>query len=214
MKFRSLVLASLLLSGAAQAQDTPDVTEDGLVRVPSSKKVGVYRAPGIPFAQYRRVIINPSIPVTFRRGWQREHPELKEDDREKIRADFVRLFLTELEKELVERGGFAAAESPMPDVIRVDASISALNITAPDAGTTPAERTYTRNAGSMTLTVELRDAASGVLIGRIIDFERTREYQEAQLVNQVTNEAEFRVGLAAAARYTREAINVAKTDRR
>jgi hypothetical protein len=65
----------------------------------------------------------------------------------------------------------------------------------------------------MKVTLELRDAASGVLIGRIIDYEHAREFQEPQLVNQVTNLEEFRVGFANAARYTREAINVAKTER-
>jgi predicted Ser/Thr protein kinase len=65
----------------------------------------------------------------------------------------------------------------------------------------------------MKVVVELRDAASGVLIGRIIDYEQAREFQEPQLVNRVINLEEFRVGFARAARYTREAINVAKTER-
>jgi len=65
----------------------------------------------------------------------------------------------------------------------------------------------------MKVVVELRDAASGVLIGRIIDYEKTREFQDPQPANQVTNLEEFRIGFANAARYTREAINVAKAER-
>ena len=102
---------------------------------------------------------------------------------------------------------------PAPDVIRIDASVKDLDLVAPDAGKGPAQRTYARSAGKMTVTIELRDAASGVLIGRLIDFEQTREYQEPKLVNQVTNLEDFRIGFANAARYAREAINVAKTER-
>jgi len=62
----------------------------------------------------------------------------------------------------------------------------------------------------MTLIVELRDAASGVTVGRIIDFEQARETRELQMVNNMT---EARIAFANAARYTRSAINIAKTER-
>jgi hypothetical protein len=159
------------------------------------------------------VIINASIPITFRKGWQRTHREVSAKDLENIRADFARAFRTELDEELVQRGGFAVAPDPAPDVIRIDATVTELDLSAPAAGNSPSGRTYTRNAGSMKITIELHDAASGVLIGRIIDYEHARDFREPQLVNQVTNLEEFRVGFANAARYTREAINVAKTER-
>jgi hypothetical protein len=88
-----------------------------------------------------------------------------------------------------------------------------LDLSAPAAGTAPSSRTYTRSAGSMKVVVELRDAASGVLIGRIIDYEKTREFQDPQPANQGTNLEEFRLGFANAARYPREAIHVAKAER-
>ncbi|HEX6397604.1 MAG TPA: DUF3313 family protein [Steroidobacteraceae bacterium] len=210
---RTIVAVLLVVAGAAVAQDPPETTEDGLVRVPSNSRAGVYRAPGVPFARYGRVIIGASIPIVFRKGWQRAHREVTARDLENIRADFARAFRTELDEELVKRGGFAVAPDPGPDVIRIDATVTELDLTAPTAGNTPSGRTYTRNAGSMKITIELRDAASGVLIGRIIDYEHARDFREPQLVNQVSNLEEFRVGFANAARYTREAINVAKTER-
>lgn len=210
---RTIVAALLILAGVAVARNPPETTEDGLVRVPSNSRAGVYRAPGVPFAHYRRVIIGASIPIEFRKGWKRAHRELTPDDLEKILGDFARAFRTELDDELVKRGGFAVAPDPAPDVIRVDATVTELDLSAPDAGKAPAGRTYTRNAGSMKVTVELRDAASGVLIGRIVDYEQAHEFQEPQIANQVTNLDEFRVGFANASRYTREAINVAKTER-
>jgi hypothetical protein len=215
MRALHFIVAVLLLvsAGAAGAQDPRETTEDGLVRVPSNSRAGVYRAPDVPFARYGRVIINASIPITFRKGWQRTHREVSAKDLENIRADFARAFRTELDEELVQRGGFAVAPDPAPDVIRIDATVTELDLSAPAAGNSPSGRTYTRNAGSMKITIELHDAASGVLIGRIIDYEHARDFREPQLVNQVTNLEEFRVGFANAARYTREAINVAKTER-
>jgi hypothetical protein len=214
MKMRRTIVASLLvLAAVASARNPPETTEDGLVRVPSNSRAGVYRAPGVPFARYQRVIIGSSIPIEFRKGWRREHREVTPDDVENIVADFVRAFRTELDDELVKRGGFPVAPEPAPDVIRIDAAVTELDLSAPTAGNTPVDRTYTRNAGSMKVTIELRDAASGVLIGRIIDYEHAREFQEPQIANQVTNLDEFRVGFANAARYTRAAINVAKTER-
>ena len=210
---RTIAAALLVLVGVAAARNPQETTEDGLVRVPSSSHAGVYRAPGVPFARYQRVIIGASIPIEFRKRWRREHREVTPDDLENIVADFVRAFRTELDDELVKRGGFAVAAEPAPDVIRIDAAVTELDVAAPTAGNAPSTRTYTRNAGSMKVTIELRDAASGVLIGRIIDYEQAHEFQEPQIANQVTNLDEFRVGFANAARYTREAINVAKTER-
>jgi len=201
-----------LLPVRAWAEDTPEVTEDGLVRVPSSRKVGVYRAPGITFTHYRRISIG-DIPVAFRKNWDRKNPQLKEADREKLRADLVESFREELIAELVERGGYSLTDSKDPDVLRIEPSIIDVDISAPDAGMVPGSRTYVRSTASMQLKVELRDAASGIPVARIIDYEKSPETSELQLTNRVTNAGDLREMFANAARYTREALNVAKTRR-
>ena len=61
--------------------------------------------------------------------------------------------------------------------------------------------------GTMTLIVELRDSASDVTVGRIIDYEKGREPP------MMSDLAEARFSFANAARYTRSAINIAKTER-
>ena len=73
--------------------------------------------------------------------------------------------------------------------------------------------TFVRTTGSMQLNVELHDAASGVTVARIIDYEKGREDRELQLANRVTTTEELRLMFANAARYTREALNVAKARR-
>ncbi len=208
-----VLLLGLALGGAlARAADPPEVSEDGLVRVESSRKVGVYRLPDIPFAQYHRINL-AGIPVSFNKDWLRTNRNLKEADRERIRADLVRAFRDELTKELANRGGYALTDETSTDVLQVQASIQNLDISAPNAGLTPGTRSFVHTTGSMTLVIELRDAASGVLVARIIDHEHARELHELQSVNQTVNEEDARVAFANAARHTREALNVAKTQR-
>jgi len=214
MVIRTLVLLLVLLCSTAGAQVITDATEDGLVRVPSSGKAGVYRLPDATFAQYRRVMLAPAS-VEFRKNWDRKNLDrlntgLKPSERQRIADDMSRLFHEELVAELVERGGFTLAEAPAPDVLLIAPAITELDLTAPDAGNTPGSRSFVRTAGSMTLIVELRDAASGVTVGRIIDYEQARETRELQLVNHIT---EASIAFANAARYTRSALNIAKTER-
>ncbi|HEX5161653.1 MAG TPA: DUF3313 family protein [Steroidobacteraceae bacterium] len=211
---RKLSLGLVMLAAVASAQPVSDVTEDGLVRVPSSRKAGVYRLPDATFAQYRRVMLLPST-VAFRKNWDRKGLDrldtgLKPSEREKIANDLVEAFHEEMIAELVQRGGFELTDTPAKDVLLIAPAITELEITAPDAGSTPGARTYVRNAGSMTLVVEMRDAASGVTVGRVIDYEPGRETRELLLVNHI---AEARIAFANAARYTRSAINIAKTER-
>ena len=182
--------------------------------MPSSRKAGVYRLPDATFAQYRRVMLLPST-VAFRKNWDRKGLDrldtgLKPSEREKIANDLVEAFHEEMIAELVQRGGFELTDTPAKDVLLIAPAITELEITAPDAGSTPGARTYVRNAGSMTLVVEMRDAASGVTVGRVIDYEPGRETRELLLVNHI---AEARIAFANAARYTRSAINIAKTER-
>ena len=207
-----IALGLILVPLLVRAADPPEVTEDGLVRVQSSRKVGVYRAPDVPFTQYRRITLG-GITVSFSKSWLRANKSLKEDDRERIRAVLVRAFRDELAAELVNRGGYALTDEAATDVLLVQPAIRDLDITAPEAGLTPGTRSFVHTAGSMTLVIELRDAASGVLVARIIDYEHAREMDDLQLANQTSNEAEARIAFANAARHTREALNVAKTQR-
>lgn len=207
-----LVLSLTIGATVVQAADPPEVTEDGLVRVSSNRKVGVYRLPDIPFTQYHRISLG-GIAVSFDKDWLRTNKNLPESDRERIRANLVRAFRDELTRELVERGGYALTDETSTDVLRVQASIQNLDISAPNAGLTPGTRSYVHSTGSMTLVIELRDAASGVVVARIIDHEHAREFHELQSVNQTINEEDARVAFANVARHTREALNVAKTQR-
>jgi hypothetical protein len=189
--------------------------------VPSTRKAGVYRAPDVKFAHYQRVMLSPALVAFSKKNSDstatigsaiRQKP--KASERERISNELMENFHKELVAELVERGGFILVDQPGPDVIRIDPIIADLEITAPDAGTTPGARSFVRNAGSMTLIVNLYDATANVPIARVIDYEKGREFHNLQIADQVTNAEEAKVAFANVARYTRSAINVAKTDRK
>ena len=212
----------LMMLAPALSKDYTDVTEDGLVRVPSTRKAGVYRAPDVKFSHYQRVMLSPAL-VAFSKKSNNDatakigtaiKQKPKPSERERISNGLMKDFHDELVAELVERGGFILVTEPGPDVIRIDPIIADLEITAPDAGTTPGQRSFVRNTGSMTLIVNLYDASANVPIARVIDYEKGREYYNLQITDQVTNAEEARVAFANVARYTRSAINVAKTDRK
>ena len=220
--------ASLVLwTGLAIAQsDSAEVTDDGLVRVPSTPKAGVFRLPVATFNHYQRVLFDP-VKVAFKEGWEKNHREMTARDIEGLRADLARTYRGELRKELVDRGGFQVAKEPGPDVLRVAASIVDTDVIAPKASTELAQKTFVSSAGSMRTIVELHDSASGVLIARIISYESAPERNQdlkyelqrqqrsgfwPSAASPITNMADFRLGFANSARYTHEAIAVAKSE--
>ncbi len=206
------IAASLCVALAvAQAPMAQEVTEDGLVRVPSDRNVGVYRAPAIPFTQFNSVVIAP-IPVVFRKTWLREHYDIKEDRLSRMQAELARAFREELEAEFHE-AGYKLVDRPGPGTLRLEPYVLNVNIVAPDASTEQRGHTYTRTGNSMKLVVEIRDSSSDVIIGRIINFLQPKEYGYSQFASKVSNFGEARTAFSNVARYTREALNLAKVER-
>ena len=51
-------------------------------------------------------------------------------------------------------------------------------------------RTYTTNAGEMTLDMEVRDSLTGQLLARVVDKQRALDTGRLQWTNSVTNAAD------------------------
>jgi hypothetical protein len=204
--------ALALFACCAVAQVAADAPDDGLVRVPSSREAAVFRSPDVAFTQYKRLMFD-RVSVSFVAGWTRNHRKVTEAITERVRSRAAKGFEDELMSELVKRGRYALAEAPAPDVLRVKARIADFDQTDPTAGTVPGERSYARTAGKMTLIVEFYDAASGVLVGRVVDLTPPREYPEPRRLDQVFIESEARHAFANASRLAHEALSVAMTER-
>jgi hypothetical protein len=212
MRIAGLVLGLSVVLASTLAQAAQDVTEDGLVRVPSSPRVAVFRAPEVPFHRYQRIVIAP-IPVVFRKTWLRTNYDLKPSELEQIQSQFAQAFREELVEELVERGGYELAETVGPDTLRVEPYVLNVNIVAPQASAEMRSHTYVRTGNSMKLAIELRDAASTAIVGRIINVVQPQEWSVPQFASKVSNLSEARAGFSDTARFTREALNVANTQR-
>jgi hypothetical protein len=212
MRYVSLVLGLSMVLASTLTQAAQDVTEDGLVRVPSSRKVSVYRAPEVPFHRYQRIVIAP-IPVVFRKTWIRANHDLKPQEIDRLKEDFATAFRQELVEELVERGGYELAETVGPDTLRVEPYVLNVNIVAPQASAEARSHTYLRSGNSMKVAIELRDAESTVIVGRIINMVQPEEWSIPQFASKVSNLSDARSQFANTARYTREALNVANAQR-
>ncbi len=208
------VLAGLTAAGPALSKDKyPDVTADGLTRVDSKYLDAVYRLPEADLSSYTKIMI-AECDVSFRKNWQRDQnrdrglvDKVKADDMERIRNDMAERFREIFTKELQEKGDFRIVDSAGDDVLLLRPQIVDLNIFAPDVRAPNSNRYYTTEAGRMTLKMDLLDAASGTLIGRVIDKRRAREDSVARITNSVTNRVEMDRIMRRWARILRDSIS-------
>jgi len=176
IKLSCLVTPLLLIAGSAMAQqdDFPEVTVEGMHRVPDSKLAVVYADPGADLAQYNRVKLLDAY-VAFRKNWERDQRRsssqalrVTSNDVEKIKADLAREFDTVFRKAL-EDGGYQVVDEIADDVLLVRPAIINLDINAPDTPRTGTTRTYSQSAGEMTLYVEIYDSVTGDMIAKAMD---------------------------------------------
>jgi hypothetical protein len=201
------------LAGCAADRKPEEITTDGLVRAPSRSAGGVYRAPGVSFIQYKRFIVEP-LTVDFVKNWRKRHPEVSDREIKRMREEAARGFLEEFTEALVVEGGYPMADTPGEDVLLLAPALTELDVPAPDSETVDT-RSLSPRRPSMTLTGELRDAATGKLVGRVIVIEPGEVYgmNELRPANRVTNAHEQRVVFQKWVGMLREAIEVAKTER-
>jgi hypothetical protein len=209
-----VVLGFALLAGCAADRPPEEITDDGLVRVPSRSVGGVYRAPEASFIQYRRIILEPPS-IGFIKDWREKHPEVTQKEFERIRAESVKLFRDEFAREFVKRGPYTFADDPAPDVLLVIPAIEELDIVAPDAAVEPGTRTYVNRQVSMKVSGDFRDALTGKVVGRVTMYQPAERYafNEMRIANRVTSAHEQRDIYARWSRLVREALDVAKAER-
>jgi hypothetical protein len=172
----STLTLSLLVTTAsfAKTQELPEVTEDGLHRVPDSKMALVYAEPGADLSQYKRVNLLEAH-VAFKKNWARDQRRnsvdplrITPDDIEKIKTSLAKEFHESFRKTL-EEGGYELVDVTGEDVLLVRPAIINLDVNAPDTPRAGMSRTYTSSAGEMTLYIELYDSITGDLIAKALD---------------------------------------------
>ena len=215
-KYPSLALlaaAALAVLLPALAADQPPAEWDGLVRVNSKQIDHLYKLPEADFSGYKRVRLDP-IEVEFDKNWKPNASErspssrLSNSDIEKIKKTLAEEFRKVFTEELT-KNGYPVVSEDGDDVLRVSAAIVNLYITAPEKMSAGRSRTYTTNAGHMTLVAELRDSVTGKLMARAVDSVQARDTGTFMISNSVTNLAAARTALNKWAGVLRKGLDAA-----
>jgi hypothetical protein len=214
-KMRVGVLAVLALLVACTASPPPpEITAEGLVRVPSRPKGGVYRNLNTDFTRYKRLMIEP-LTVEFVKGWRKQHPKVSDAEVRRIEAETAKIFLEVFKDILVDEGPFELAEVREADVLFVVPRVIDLNIPAAETEFDSGFSSYSPRLISMEITGELRDGVTGDVVLRVnmIESDDRRKVDQIGVSNRVTNAQEIRISLDQWARLVREAIDVAKASK-
>jgi len=194
MKLTELLLAavvgaaSITVTGAAA--DAPDANpaDEGLAPVKVKGLDKVYAAPDADLSGYSKVMLDP-VEVSFSKSW---HPDsagqrVTTEDRQRIKDSLAKILRERLAKALNDSGRYALVDAPGDGVLRIKADIRDLYINAPDVMSPGISRTYTLSAGNMRLVAELRDAPTGALIARVIDYKSDPDSMRMQWTTSVSN---------------------------
>lgn len=193
---RTTSLFSLVLfftvATASASQEPPDVTVDGLHRVPETQVDLLYALPGADLGQYERIyLLAPEVRFVkdYKQKANRMYDNrLTDADIARMRDDVVRLFAEEFADELQGAGGYSLVQETGEDVLLVRPAIIDLDVLAPQAATRPNARSTLPSAGRMTLLMELADSVSGAVLAKALDYQYDRTPVQTYLSNQARNE--------------------------
>lgn len=193
------VLAGAVLTlpamSVATAKEKPPQEWDGLERRSNKKLDNVYVRPDVVFKAYKRVSLVDPVDVKFDENWDpnsgtRElSRRLSNEDIEKIRTELSALFREEFTKRL-EKGGYPVVADSGDDVLRVEAALVNLYINAPEKMSAGRSRSYTMDAGRVTLVMQLSDSVSHQILARVVDTQQGMDTGQLTWTTSVSNSAE------------------------
>src|SRR5689334_5668195 len=176
----ALLCASL--PGCAIHPKPDEAADDGLVRVETAQLDELFVAPNVSLGHYQRVMLDP-VEFEFKDGWRQQHPDLSDRELELLRSRFAAALHDTLVAELA-RGGYAIAEAPAPDVLRLRVGVADADFAAPEANSNKSMQVYVD--GKMTLRAQGFDSPSGALVARAKDFEQDPETRELRMADRVS----------------------------
>jgi hypothetical protein len=183
----ALILA--VFSPFVAAGDTPSLPFTGLELVPSKNVGTLYRRPDVDTSAYNKIMIGEPA-VEFSKNWNpRNYGRfgLSAAQLTKIRVDLADMAKSVFAKSLSD-GGYEIVTEAGDGVLWITPNIVNVFINAPDVPTAGQSRTYTMDAGSATLALQVNDAVSGTLLAVVLDQRRSGS-SSMQWATSVSNRA-------------------------
>ena len=167
----------LLALPAGAASPRPD---DGLVQIESRTLDEVYVRPDANLEGYRKVIVDPGV-AAMHKGWLKSINATRGPSRWLVPEDVQNITdqaavdLSESIARAFRAHGYEVVTTPASGVLRITPQVTDLMINAPGATSAHMQALFNVTAGEATLTMDVRDAATGALLGRIVDRSTARE---------------------------------------
>ena len=194
-----LVVGALAICGlpgmVVAGDDLPDKTVDGLIRVETKNVDALYVQDGATLEPYERVYL-VDCTVAFRKNWERDYNRdvrdpsrrIHDDDMQRIQTALAEEFKVVFTREL-EDSGYRIASELASDVLIVRPALVNLDVTAPDVMAPGISYTIVNSAASMTLYMEMYDAATNAKIAMVADARADPDRSFGQRANRTTNKA-------------------------
>jgi hypothetical protein len=219
MMCRAALLAGLLAPQMLAAQELE--TWDGLVLREGKAHVelgegpsgldAVYVRPGVKFAPYKSVMLDPVV-VEFSKNWELRARDTGRQfspaELQGIRGQLAKLMRDVFVQELTTHG-YRVVDAASVDTLRVTTGLLDVYINprkGADASTSNM-KTYAPGAGSMMLLLEARDGPTGQLLARAIDQGADKNITTPALNTAEPSGAAAREMMAVWARKLREALD-------
>ena len=185
----ALILA--VLSPSLASGDSPSSPFPGLELVASKNVGALYRRPDVDISAlvyHKIIILEPT--VEFSKNWNPRNYGtfgLSAAQVTKIRVDLAAMAKSVFAKSLSD-GGYEIVTEAGDDVLSITPNILNVFINAPDVKTAGRSRTYTMDAGSATLALQVNDAVTGTLLAVVYDQRRSGS-STMQWTTSVSNRA-------------------------
>ncbi|HEX3632779.1 MAG TPA: DUF3313 family protein [Casimicrobiaceae bacterium] len=195
MKLNAYLVVIMAALGGATAMAAPygataPAGYDGLVAVQSRKLDAVYVRPNADLARYQQVMIDP-VTVQFSKEWDRSVNDpryvtrIGPEDARRI-ADETTANLGGILADALKARGYQIVTAPGPGVLRLSPHVTDLYVNAPDVFPPGRNRSFARDAGEATVTLEARDAANGALVAVVSDHATAQDMLRLSRANNVT----------------------------
>ncbi len=196
MKLKAYLVVIMAALGGATALAAPYGTTapasyDGLVAVQTRNLDKLYVRPNADLARYQAVMIDP-VTVEFSKDWNRSVNDpryttrIRPEDAQRI-ADQTTGNVGGILAEALTQRGYQIVTAPGPGVLRLSPHVTDLYVNAPDVFPPGVTRSFARDAGEATVTLEARDASNGTLVAVISDHATAQDMLRLSRATDVSN---------------------------